>query len=348
MLQSRWSRVLGVLSLVGAVAGLAGCENQGAEEDGTEVAASEVQQAGDATNQKPAKERGAKEKGKGMGEHGPGMRGERGHGPGPGMLLGAALHELDDLSDAQKKTIEAELESLHADMKDAREDGKDDHEAARKALAAAVRSGKIDESALAAQAPKAPMDTARIAKAIGVLHDTLNAAQRKALVAAMSEKMARFGGPEGRPGHGPDGDDDDARPAKGERGERGERMGGPLGHMLRGIDLSDAQRESVKTALEKLAPSDADREAMKAQREAFKKAMTERLQTFAADSFDAAAFVARPAGDAKMGPKDMHAGMVKALAAVVPLLDDAQRAELAKRIEEGPRMGRHMGKHARD
>lgn len=317
---SRWSKFFGALPVVLALAGLAGCEKPSAADDDSDVAAAE--QGVDA----PAKH----EKGDKMRGHG------RGHG-GPAMLLGAALHELD-LTDAQKATIKGELDALH----DAREDraaAKDDHEASRAALAAAVRSGKIDESAqLAQNAPPKP-DMARIAKAIGVLHDTLTAAQRKQLVASVQERMESFGGPDGEHHKGmrggKDARDDNARDGAREKG-KGMRMHGPMGHMLKNLSLTEAQQAKVNEALAKLAPSDADREAMKANHEAFRKTMNERLQSFAADSFDAKAFVAMPEGAAKFGPDKMHGHMVKELAAIVPLLDDAQRAELAKRIEQGP------------
>jgi len=329
MFKSRWSKVLGILPLMGALAGLSGCNQpQGTDEEATDVGAAEL--AGT-----PAKD--AKGKMDGM------------HARGPAMLLVAALHELT-LTDAQKATIQAELDALKPD-----ESAKPDHEAARKALADAVRSGKVDEAALAVKAPKPPMDPARFAKAIGVLHDTLSAAQRKELVEKVSARMEKFGGPEGKPewkdrgakgdreARGPKGDRE-ARGPKGERGEHGPGMHGPLGHLLRGIELTDAQREAVKAAMEKAAPSEADREAMKASHEAMQKAMRERLQSFASDSFDANTFAKPPEGAPKMGPEAMFDRMVKVLAAVTPILDETQRAELAKRIEEAPMGPPHMGK----
>ena len=318
MFKSRWSKVLGILPLVGALAGLSGCnEPQSTDDEATDVGASEL--AG--TPAKDAK----------------GPRGERRmHGGGPAMLLVSALHELD-LTDAQKATIQSELDALKPN-----EAAKPDHEAARKALADAVRSGKIDESALAAQAPKPPVDHARFAKAIGVLHDTLSAAQRKELVEKVSARMDKFGGPEGRPQRGAKGDD--ARGPKGERGERGPGMHGPLGHMLKGLDLTDAQKDAIKAAMEKSAPTEEDREEMKANHEAMRAAMKERLQSFASDTFDANAFAKPPEGAPKMGPDKMFGGMVKMIAIVTPILDETQRAELAKRIEEAPMGPPHMGK----
>lgn len=322
MLKSRWSKVLGTLILAGAVAGFSGCNNaQSSADDPTDLAASELQNG-------PA--RGP------MGEHG-----RKPHG-GPAMLLGAALHELT-LSDAQKTAIQSELDALKPS-----EDAKDNHEAARKAVADAVRSGKIDEAALLAQMPKPRMDTAKLAKAITVLHDTLTAEQRKELVEKMTARMEKMGGPEGRPfgGHGPKGDAD--RPEnKGDHGPKGDKgfgARGPMGHLFQGIDLTDAQKETLRTAMEKDRPSDADREAMKTKHEAMRATMKERLATFASDKFDANAFVTPPADAPKMGPEMMFGRMIKGIAALVPTLTEAQRATLASNIEAAPMGPPHMGK----
>lgn len=319
MIQSRWSKVLGAMSVVGALAVFTGC-NPGVTGESTETAASELS-AG------PKGERHGK-----MGRHGP---------PGPAFLLGAALHELD-LTDAQKTKIEAEIKAL----RDAHvEDKEDAREARQAALAAAVRSGKVDEAALIAKLQKdAPArDTARLAKAVQTLHATLTATQREELVAALSQKMDDHGGRRGKAGRGHHGDDDGERGPKGKRGskgehgpkgERGHGKMGPLGPLMRGIDLSEDQRAKVREGFEKMAPSEGDRAAMKEKHETFRKTMQERLKSFAKDSFDASAFVA-PEKDG-MGPEKMAGRMVKALAVVVPVLDATQREALAKNIEEGP------------
>jgi len=321
MNRSRWSKFFGVVPVVVALAGLAGCDKPAVGDESTDVASDELVA-------EPAPAGQAKEM-KARGDHH-----RKPHGPA--MLLGAALHELE-LSDAQKTTIQGELDALH-DMAGPRPE----HDAARKELAAAVKSGRVDEAALLAKAAPPKPDMTRVAKAIGVLHDTLTAAQRKELVAAVQDRMEHMG-PRGDrgPGKARAGDDQERGAREGKEGAREHGMHGPLGHMLRGLSLSDAQREQVKNALSMLAPSEADREAMKAQHEAFRTKMQERLASFANDSFDANAFVAPPDGEMKGGPEKMFGHMVKALAVVVPILDDTQRAELAKRIEEGP--GAHPG-----
>ncbi|MEZ4301898.1 MAG: hypothetical protein R3B70_43595 [Polyangiaceae bacterium] len=314
MIRSRWFSVLGVLPLTLALAGLAGCNQPNVDDEGTDEAVSELANEPAA----PAKQANPKEAKQ---DKARGDRHRRG-GHGPGMLLGVALHELD-LTDAQKATIQGELDALRGDAP-----ARPDFQAHSKALAAAVRSGSIDEAALTAQLqPKTAPDTTRLAKAIGVLHDTLTAAQRKELIAAVEKHADR--GPGMRGEHGP-----------GMRGEHGPGMRGPLGHMLADLELTDAQREKVKEALSKDAPSEADREAMKAQHEAFRAKMKERLATFADDSFDAAAFVVMPEGAGKPGHDKMFGHMIHGLAAVVPVLDANQRARLADKIEQGPQMPR--------
>jgi Spy/CpxP family protein refolding chaperone len=117
-------------------------------------------------------------------------------------------------------------------------------------------------------------------------------------------------------------------------------MGG-AGFFLRGLDLTEAQRASIETALAKAGLDEPAKDAT------FKQQMLEKakssLAAFAKDSFDAEAVVP------EMGHGPHLGRMVKALAVVVPLLDDAQRAALADRIEQGPKhfegkRGKHKGK----
>lgn len=307
MTKQRRSMVLAVLPLVGALIGVTGCNGQGAAEEETAAAASKIEAAADA----PAK-RGAGAKHHGM----RGMKGRHGPGMGPGFLLGAALHELD-LTDAQRATIQGELDAMDADRPAPPDERA--FEAHRAALAAAIRAGKIDEAALSAVPAPKERDTARVAKAVDALHATLTADQRRQLVDAVNAKVGEREGRMGERGFG--------------RGGHDAKMRGPMGHLLEGIDLKDAQREKVREALDEAG----DREAMKARHEAMAKEMKDRLQTFAGDVFDAKAFVAMPEHTPMFGP----ARMVKGLALVVPILDEAQRAELAKRVEAGPPRDAH-------
>jgi Spy/CpxP family protein refolding chaperone len=111
--------------------------------------------------------------------------------------------------------------------------------------------------------------------------------------------------------------------------------------MLEGLDLTQAQQDSIKAKLDAqrpAPPSDADRAAMKAQHEAMRTAMQAKLQTFASDSFDAAAFAAPPVGAKGFGPADHKDRFAADLAIITAELTPAQREKLASRIEAGPQM----------
>lgn len=258
--------------------------------------------------------------------------GPRGHGGpgGPEHLLMAALHDLD-LTAAQKTTIQAAMDKLTPPERGERGDRGLRDGAAFTALSAGVRAGKIDTAAVLASvgAPDHGPGArgAEIATALQTLHDTLTKEQRRALVDGMAKRMAEHGPP-------PDMGDRD-RDHDHDRGPEG----GPLGHMLSGLSLTDAQRTSIDSALAAQRPAAGDRDAMKKQFEARGTAMKAKMETFATDSFDAKAFVAPPA-DAPQGAM-MHpiARMVNELAVVVPLLTPAQRETLAAQLEKGPPMG---------
>ena len=256
------------------------------------------------------------------------------HGPGRGglemMLVGTALHDRTvNLSAEQKATIEAAI----AANKPAAAPAFDKTRVS--ALAAGIRSGKIDAAAVSApQGPSAEMRAAHqagAAKVLATLHSTLTPEQRTALVAAVTKHGE---------GHGPKGDRTKGEGPKGERSMHGGHAGpmGPMGGMLEGLDLTQAQQDSIKTKLEAqrpAAPSEADRAAMKSQHEAMRTAMQTKLQTFATDSFDATAFVTPPAGAPAMkGPGAER--FATDLQIITSVLEPAQREKLAARIEAGP------------
>jgi Spy/CpxP family protein refolding chaperone len=250
----------------------------------------------------------------------PTAAGGRHHPGGPEFLLVAALRELD-LSAAQKTTIEGALEKAKASRP---EHGPRD-KAPFAALAEGVRAGKIDTAAVLAKVPDMPPgaeDRAAAASAIETLHATLTKEQRRALVVAVSNHMDEHGPPPGAPP---------------------KHKGGPLGFLLHGLDVSDAQRAAIEKALEAQRPSEADRDAMMKDHDAMGAKMRARLETFASDSFDAKAFVTPPEGAAG-GPKQHIERMVKDLAVVVPILEPAQREQLASLLEKGPPMGPPHGR----
>lgn len=108
----------------------------------------------------------------------------------------------------------------------------------------------------------------------------------------------------------------------------------PTDGLLRGIDVSDEQRTRIDAALDRAGlAKDGDHEKRFEDMEAKRKAM---LDAFVGQSFDADTLLTAP-------PKPRF---IEALAVVVPLLDEAQRAQLAERIEQGPPHGKRA-KHGR-
>jgi Spy/CpxP family protein refolding chaperone len=243
--------------------------------------------------------------------------------PGPEVLLFAALHELE-LTDAQRGAIKGAIDKIARGPK---EQGRVDRPEIA-ALAAGVRAGKVDTAAVLAKVggensafeePKASL-----AGALATLHATLTKEQRSALVSAVSARMEEHGPPgrEASRGEGPPGR-------------------GPLGFLLHGIELTDAQGEAIQRALE--AQRTAAESDMKKRFEAKHAVMSARLQTFAADAFDAKAFVEPPQGARAGGPKGHIEQITKDLAVVAPLLEPAQREALAARLEQGPPAPPPMG-----
>jgi len=328
-MSSRGLKVWSVLSLVGALVGVVGCADVDSALDALEPA--------EGTAQAPLSEKGAVANDDRRPPPGP---------HGPAFLLMAALHELD-LSDAQETTIKGALDKIRPGEPGPRERAPF---AGLATLAEGVRAGKIDEAAVLAKASgegraaeeRGAAMVGAVASALDTLHTTLTKEQRRALVDAVTKRMEE---------HGPMG-------MKGNCGPGGERAGhgGPLGPLLSGLDLTDAQREAIDQALAAQRPAagamKGDVEAMKKRFEAGRAEMRARLEGFAADAFDAKAFVAPPEGAEARGPMPPLEGMVKAVSVVVPILEPAQRETLAARLEKGPPApmaphGGPMGFHGR-
>jgi Spy/CpxP family protein refolding chaperone len=346
MMKSRWSKLSGVLVLVGALAtACSSGENASpapsSEGVGKAPLAEEAAPAGDKAKDGDGRREGA--------------RGKRGgkHGFGHDNLLRAALHELE-LSDAQETAIKGALEKLREDA------GEHPRDAAwHAALAEGVRAGSIDKAAVEAKLAKMEggfeEHRARMAEALTTLHATLTKEQRRALVDAVAAKMEEKGarGPkgdmdgEGRHGKGEKGDGErDGRRGKGEKGGWGDHgmKGGPLGHMLRDLNLTEEQRSKIDKALEASRPSEGDMEEKKEAFEAMRAEKKAKLEGFAADNFDAKAFLA---GDFKKGhhknPKAHLDRMVTSLSAILPVLTPEQRTSLADKLEKGPMGKREHG-----
>jgi Spy/CpxP family protein refolding chaperone len=223
---------------------------------------------------------------------------ERAHGPhrrGPGgMLKGIALEDLD-LSAEQRAKIEALFE------KDAPTDeAREEHAAKARALAVAVRAGRVDVASLTEKDATRPDLRARFATDLDALHALLTPAQRADLVAALKERAPK-GPPEGR----------------------GPHEGGP--DLLRGISVTDLQREAIAKALTDAGIAPSPKKVDK------KAKMDAVLTAFVRDDFEADAVLPEPPEGAP-GPRRR----IAALAVVVPLLTPDQRDQLAARIEAGP------------
>jgi len=235
-----------------------------------------------------------------------------GHPGGPDFLLFAALHEPINLTTDQQTAIQALLPSRSQRPFD---------KARAATLAAGVRAGNV---VVGANAPPEDDLVARrtaASTALTTLHSTLTASQRRQLVDAIEKEGAA---------HEQNGED-----------HRGGPMGhggrGPMDHLLEGLDLTAAQQQDLTTKLattRPAPPSDSDRAAMKAEHQSMHAAMQAKLETFAGESFDAAAFVTPPAGAMKPGEHVDH--FAADLAAVTSVLDATQREKLAQRIEAGP------------
>jgi Spy/CpxP family protein refolding chaperone len=240
---------------------------------------------------------------------------------GPMMIFHEALSSLDLTAD-QKSKIQGALDAVKA------EHAPGDREGGRALFAdvsAQVRAGKIDEAAIQAKLDELKADhqgdREGMASALQTLHDTLTKDQRTKLVASMRAKM------------------EEHERAMGDRHEaHGPPPDGAGPPFLHGLDLKDDQKAKIDKAL---ADAGIDKPEMgKARFDEMRAKMKAGLDAFAADTFDAKAEVAKVADG---GPRDHMGKMVKALAVIVPLLDDAQRQKLADHLAEGPMRGHHRG-----
>ena len=187
-------------------------------------------------------------------------------------------------------------------------------------MAKAVRAGKIDEKALQTEIDGAstPLQEGRTRMIAGLekLHGTLTPEQRKELVELMIKKL-----------------DDSAAQAEDRDPARGPSARSPIDTMLKGVTMTDEQRAKINKALTKTRMNEPD-EKDKPSKEAFLAKRKAALVAFANDKFDGEA-VLPPEND--KGADTQAPRMIKALAIVVPMLDESQRGELADRLEQGPR-----------
>ncbi|MEO6574839.1 MAG: hypothetical protein ABIP89_13425, partial [Polyangiaceae bacterium] len=243
----------------------------------------------------------------------------RGSGKGPGhggvdAILFTEARALPSLTDAQKATIDG----LEGQLHDRDTAPRDAMKAFSTDLAAQVRAGKIDLAKLKPDqlaneaAMKGMVD--KQAKALGGLHDALDAAQRKAVVDAARAKSA-------------------AHEAK-----LGERDSGTadftarkLERMTTELGLDAAQQKVIGALIAKQANGS----GVDAMRDDMKKQMDATLTAFQADSFDAQKTFAQTMSMAKTG-LDKQVVFVSQL---LPILRPDQREKLAASTEK-PAMGR--------
>jgi Spy/CpxP family protein refolding chaperone len=251
---------------------------------------------------------------------------------GPAMMVKVALKKLE-LTDEQRSTLEA----LHEPPSNERSA---DRKAAQKAMADAVRAGTVDVDALAKTA-LGPSSHEAMVERLNKLHATLTVEQRAELVAKMKDGKAAKRGDAKRPG--PDGEgrgrrDEGAGKDDDGRGRRGGRRGSALAKILKGVELSDDQRAKIEAALadaklQGKVEDDDSKANKKEQHEAL-------LEAFVGEAFDAASVL--PAPPDRAGGHRRH---LERLAVIVPLLDEAQRNQLAERLERvrGRRGGKRGG-----
>lgn len=260
---------------------------------------------------------------------------------GPVEFFAVALESLD-LSATDRATIENLAKDVHPARPEKGERGGPDLED-RKALAAAIRSGSVDASRFELGARPAPPTDMREKLVAGLqkLHDMLSDEQRAKLVSALEARAdERPEGPRGEGRHAPRGEHPDGA-ADGERPDGpppghahgpGGRGGPPIEHMLGDLDVTDAQKEKIIAALEAAGlgrPQGGEERGPKGDHTEGRAAL---LDAFADASFDAESALPAPPAAPKAGPPSP----VKVLSVIVPLLDEAQRAKLADRVEQGP------------
>lgn len=261
------------------------------------------------------------------------------------------------LKDEQKSKLEGISKDLHEGQGPSEE-----MKTLNTDIAAGIKAGKLDAAKLEAdqtaveKVMKARLD--KEAEALNALYATLDAEQRKAVVADIREKMkkraekmekwkekAEGKGPDGK---GPEGKGPGGPGGPGMKGPGGPGMkggpggfGGPgmwgLAHLTKSLDLDADQQKKVEAILPKPDPKMAEH------MDAMKKNMDALLDAFEKDGFDAKKLAPY---DGKAAKPDHGAMDMKFLTALLPILKVEQRDKLADRMTKhgGPHGGPHDGK----
>jgi hypothetical protein len=244
-------------------------------------------------------------------------------GPPPPLMLLELAVDLGALQDDATMT-----EALDA-MKAAHTDALAARDGLREALADAVAADAVTTDAFATElatiTSAAGVEGTTLTAALDTAHDLLDADLRAEVVDALPEPPSRPEAGQGPPSGGP-------RPSSGDRPSgpppQGEQQPPPDGEpggpdpmaLLEALDLDETQQQALRDALgEPLLPERPE---------------PLDLTLFAEDDFDAAAF----------GLADLHADHVteqasrhvELLTALVPLLDDGQRATLEELLRDAP------------
>jgi Spy/CpxP family protein refolding chaperone len=254
-------------------------------------------------------------------------KGKLGHKKkGASMLFKKALG-LEDLSDAQRSTIEG----LRADMK--ADFDPEAHSAFSAELAEQVRAGAIDEGFVdehvAAMSEKMAARSAKHSAALQTLHSTLTAEQRTALGTVTDEQC-------GKKAHG-----DKKSHKRAKDGKRAKFAKGKHAMFLEGLNLTEEQEAKLRDARADMKGERPDREAMKSKWTAMHDKKKAMLTAFATDDFDASAHAtaAHATADVSERMASKLTKRVEMMKTLISILNAEQRSTLADRIEKGPKKG---------
>jgi LTXXQ motif family protein len=245
-------------------------------------------------------------------------------GPPPPLVLLELAVELGGLQDDATMTEALDaMEAAHTDALAARDDLR---EALAEAVAAETVTAQAVATQLAAITDAASIEGDALTSALDTAHGLLDADLRAEVVEALPEPPGRPEAGQGPPSGGkrPGGPSSGDRPS-GQGEQQPPPEGEPGGHgpmeLLEALDLDEDQQQALRDALGE--PSRPERpEPLD-------------LALFAEDDFDAAS----------LGLAELHADHVteqatrhvELLAALVPLLDDEQRATLEGLLREAPK-----------
>ena len=311
-----------VVPIAAAVLGLPGCDKSNGEPATASSASAPIaQSAAPSASSAPVASASA------AASAGPAMRAPIDRRAGLAGLMFNAARELDLTAD-QQGALDKLDEPLRED-----DDTKLEIKAAHADLIDGIKAGKVDTALM--QKHYAAIDKAaqahqdKVADSLNGLRGTLDAAQRKALVAAVRAKQATR--------------EDTAGARKGDAPDAG---GGPaeftkrrLDRMIKDLDLDAAQQKAVAAALAKGdRPSPAAIDARKAEG---KKRIDALLAAFERETFDA-----KKLDLSDTPPKKTHEridNQAQFLAQIAPILKPEQREKLAASVNRQAGHGRPGG-----